>query len=282
MAIMQRSFGREIALIEIKAFTVLLSIGALVFTAVAFLEVGTGVSDGSCNVAVLPIEGEIWPFYGMSYTPLIVTPEMIETSMNAIEDDGTIQAVLLEINSPGGLPVASERIANRLRNSPLPTVGLIGDIGASGGYMIAAATDHLIASRMSIVGSIGVTMSYVEQSKQNEEDGLTYVELNSGKFKDSGSPDKPLSEEERDLFQRDLDDLYETFINMISNFRNLPLEEVRILADGSTLNGERARDAGLVDEVGGRHEAKFALAKILNLEIEEIIFCEYTAPFLPF
>lgn len=279
---MQRSFGSDVALIIIKASVVLLSIGALVIITVAFFEVGTGVSDGTCNVAVLPVEGEIWPFYGMSYTPLIVTPEMVETSMDAIEDDETIKAVLVEINSPGGLPVASERIASRLRNSPLPTVGLIGDIGASGGYMIAAATDYLIASPMSIVGSIGVTMSYVEQSKQNEEDGLTYVELNTGKFKDSGSPDKPLSDEERELFQRDLDDLYETFIQMVSDYRTIPLEKVRELADGSTLNGVRAKEAGLTDEVGGRLEAKVALAKILNLETDEVVFCEYTSPLLPF
>lgn len=279
---MQRSFGGDVALIIIKAVVVLVSIGALIVTTVAFFEVGTGVSDGTCNVAVLPVEGEIWPFYGMSYTPLIVTPEMVETSMQAIEDDDSIKAVLVEINSPGGLPVASERIANRLRNSPLPTVGLIGDIGASGGYMIAAATDYLIASPMSIVGSIGVTMSYVEQSKQNEEDGLTYVELNSGKFKDSGSPDKPLSDEERELFERDLNDLYETFIKMVSDYRSIPLEKVRELADGSTLNGERAKEAGLTDEVGGRAEAKNALAKILNLEPDEVVFCEYTSPLLPF
>ena len=279
---MNRSFGRDVALIIIKALVVIISIVALIIITVAFFEVGTGVSDGTCNVAVLPVEGEIWPFYGMSYAPLIVTPEMVETSMDAIEEDDTIKAVLVEVNSPGGLPVASERIAGRLRNSPLPTVGLIGDIGASGGYMIAAATDYLIASPMSTVGSIGVTMSYIEQSKKNEEDGLTYVELNTGKFKDSGSPDKPLSGEERELFQRDLDDLYETFIKMVSNYRSIPLEKVRELADGSTLNGERAKEAGLVDEVGGRNEAKAALAKILNLEADNVVFCEYTSPLLTF
>lgn len=279
---MQRTFGHDVALVIVKAIVVIFSIIALIALSIALIEVETGISDGTCNVAVLPVEGEIWPFYGMSYTPLIVTPEMVETSMDTIEEDDTIEAVLVEINSPGGLPVASERIAQRLSNSPLPTVGLIGDIGASGGYMVAAATNHLIASPMSIVGSIGVTMSYVENSEQNEEDGLTYVELNTGKFKDSGSPDKPLSEEERELFQRDLDDLYETFIKMVSEYRDIPLDKVRELADGSTVNGTRAKDLGLVDTVGGRAEAKFALAKILNKEPDDIIFCEYTSPLLPF
>lgn len=279
---MQRSFGRDVVLIIIKALVVIFSIITLVALSITLIAVETGISDGTCNVAVLPIEGEIWPFYAMSYTPLIVTPEMIERSMDTIEEDKTIEAVLVEINSPGGLPVASQRIAQRLRNSPLPSVGMIGDIGASGGYMIAAATDHLIASPMSIVGSIGVTMSYVEQSKQNEEDGLTYVELNTGKFKDSGSPDKPLSDEERELFQRDLDDLYETFVKMVSEYRGLPIDKVRELSDGSSVNGTRAKELGLVDATGGRAEAKIALAKILNKEPGDIIFCEYTQPLLPF
>jgi protease-4 len=148
--------------------------------------------------------------------------------------------------------------------------------------MIAAASDYLIASPMSMVGSIGVTMSYLEYSKQNEEDGVEYVELNTGKFKNSGSPDKPLTDEERELFQRDLDEIHTEFVNMVAKYRNLPEERVRELADGSTLNGVRARDAGLVDEVGGRAEAKNALASLLQKDLKDIVFCEYESPLLPF
>ena len=240
------------------------------------------MSDGVCNVAVLPIEGEIWPFYGYADIPLITTPSAVEAFMDTVESDVNIEAVLVEINSPGGLPVASQRIAERLRSSTVPSVGMIGDIGASGGYMVAAATDHLIASPMSNVGSIGVTMSYLEYSKQNETDGITYVELNSGKFKNSGSSDKPLSEEERELFQRDLDMLHKEFIEMISRYRELPVERVAELADGSTMTGVQAHKVGLVDENGARAEAKSALATILGKDISEVVFCEYKNDLLPF
>jgi protease-4 len=279
---MQKTFGREVALIFIKAVVVVLTIVLIIASLVTLLETDLGVSDGACNVAVLPVEGEIWPFYGYSGIPLIITPNTVESFMDTAESDTSIEAVLIEINSPGGLPVASERIAQRLRNSTLPVVGMIGDIGASGGYMVAAATDHLIASPMSNVGSIGVTMSYLEYSKQNEDDGVTYVELNTGKFKNSGSPDKAITDEERELFQRDLDMLHKEFINMVALYRELPVEKVNELADGSTMTGTRALEMGLIDEIGGRAEAKAALATILGKDAAEITFCEYETSLLPF
>lgn len=282
MCDMQRSFGRDIALIIFKAIVVVFTILAIIIAITFFYETDLGISDGVCNIAVLPVEGEIWPYYGLTDAPLIVTPEAVETFLTTAEDDTSIDAVLIEVNSPGGTPVAAERIAQRLRSSSKPVVGMIGDIGASGGYMIAAATDYLIASPMSMVGSIGVTMSYLEYSQQNEDDGIEYVELNTGKFKNSGSPDKPLTDEERALFQRDLDEIHTEFVNIVASYRNLSVEKVRELADGSTLNGVRARDAGLIDEVGGRAEAKLALATILEKEPGDIVFCEYESPLLPF
>jgi protease IV len=280
--IMHRSFGREVALILFKAFVVIASIVAIIVALTALYETELSISDGTCNVAVIPIEGEIWPFYALSYVPGVITPEMVETSMRQAEEDTAIEAVLVEINSPGGLPVASERIAERLRSSTLPVVGMIGDMGASGGYMIAAAADHLIASPMSMVGSIGVTMSYLEYSQQNEDSGIEYVELNSGEFKNAGDPNKPLTEEEREVFQRDLDDLHNEFVTLVSRYRDIPKEKVAELADGSTMNGNRALEVGLVDGLGARKEAREALATILAKDISEIIFCEYESSLIPF
>ncbi len=278
---MNRTFGREVALIVTKAIVVVAAIVGSFFLLVALFDGGLGISDGTCNVAVMPIEGEIWPFYGLSNVPMVITPDVVEDFIATAEEDENIEAILFEINSPGGLPAASERIAQSIRNNSLPSVGMIGDIGASGGYMIAAATDHLIASPFSIVGSIGVNASYVENSKQNEEDGLEYVQLIAGKYKDSGDPNKPLTDEERALIQRDLDDVHKRFIEMVAEYRGLPTEKVTELADGSTITGMRAKEAGLVDAVGGRNEAKKAFASILALDESDIHFCEYEAPILP-
>jgi protease-4 len=284
--LMQQSYGRELASVITKsAFTVITFLIIITLT-ISVLTVQFDdqayISDGSCNIAVLPIEGIILPYTGFEEFDLITTPELVHAFMDAAEEDENIDAVLVEINTPGGTPVASHRIAERLNVSSLPVVGLIGDIGASGGYMVSAATDFLIASAMSDVGGIGVNMSYVEQSKQNEEEGLTYVQLITGEFKDIGSPDRPITQEERDILQRDLDIIHNEFIDIISDYRELPRDQVVALADGASRPGARAIEFDLVDALGDRPEATAALAGFTDKDMTDIEFCEYDRGFLLF
>lgn len=266
----------------LRAVVVVVTIFLVVMGISAFYNVSTEISDGSCNIAVYPLEGAILPFTGIAGYDLVTTPEGLEAFMNAAEQEPTIEGVLVEINSPGGTPVASERIAERLRTSTLPVVGLAGDMAASGAYMVAAATDYLVASPMSEVGSIGVNMSYVEESQKNEDDGLTYVQLTTGKFKDAGSPERPITDEERELFMKDLEIVHNYFVDLVSKYRGLPREDVVALADGATMTGVRALDAHLVDSLGGREVAANAFATMLGKDIADIHFCEYKPDLLPF
>lgn len=283
---MQPSLSREIVSAVIKALvsiTVIVTSLMLSIVLIAGLaDIAPGVSDGSCNIAVLPIEGTILPFTGIADFDLITTPDYVERFLASAEADKSIKGVLLEINSPGGTPVASERIADRIGVSTLPVVGLIGDLGASGGYMVAAASDFLIASAMSDVGSIGVNMSYVEESKKNEEDGLTYVQLMTGEYKDIGSPNRPITDDERALLQADLEVVHNEFIDIIAKYRELPREDVAALANGASMPGRRAVEADLIDAIGGRREAQAALAGFIDLPIDEIVFCEFENSLLPF
>lgn len=273
---MEISFGREVASVVLKAFVVLLTFTFLIFISNFWYTEKVSVSDGICNIAVLPIEGVILPFVGYDEYELVTTPSVVRSFMDNIKDDPAIKGVLFEINSPGGAPVASEQISDIISESSVPSISLIGDIAASGGYMIAASADYVLASAMSDVGSIGVTMSYVENSKQNDEDGLTFVELNSGKFKDAGNPNKPLSEEERALFESDLAVIHDIFVQRVAELRNKTFGEISALADGSSMPGTRALEVGLIDGLGGRNMAKQLLAEQLSMTAEEVIFCEYT------
>ena len=279
---MQKSFLRELAGVLMRASVVVLTIIVVIVSISALYQVESSISDGSCNIAVLPVEGVILPYYGLGNYELVVTPEMIDDFMTAAEEEAAIEAVLIEVNSPGGTPVASQRIAERLKDSPLPVVGMIGDIGASGGYMVAAATDALIASPMSNVGSIGVNMSYTEESEKNEEEGITYVQLTAGEFKDAGTPNRPITEEERERFQADLDLVHEEFIKIVSEYRNMSVAAVEAVADGATMPGARALEVGLVDYTGGRAEAREVLASIMGTDRDGVVFCEYDSGFLPF
>ncbi len=270
-----RTFGREVAGILLKAFVMILSL-IFVFAFIDSWYKNKSISEGNCNIAVLPIEGVILPFYGYDDYPLVVTPGSVRDFINRAEDDKNIKGLLFEINSSGGTPVASEQISYYISNSSLPTIGLIGDIGASGAYLVAASTDTIIASAMSDVGSIGVTMSYLENTVKNEEEGVSFVELTSGKFKEAGNPNRELSEEERVLFESDLKIVHDEFVRQIAERRNKSVEEIQTLADGSSMPGIIALEKGLIDQIGNRSSVKKTFSAQLGLSLDEIVFCEYS------
>jgi protease-4 len=110
-------------------------------------------------------------------------------------------------------------------------------------------------------------MSYLDYTKYNEKEGLTYNQLSTGKFKDSGDPDKPLTLEEKKLFERDLNIMFNNFIQAVSENRKLSIDKVKKLADGSTMLGEMALKNGLIDKIGGPIEVRNYLKEKLNEEI---------------
>ncbi len=222
-----------------------------------------------CNVAGINLHGEI-----LTYVPSIdsegdfASAEDILYQLEEAERTEHIKAVILEIDSYGGLPVASEEIANKIKSMQKPVIAMIRSGAASGGYWVASAADRIFASKLSDIGSIGVTMSYLDESKLNDKDGYTWNSLSTGKFKDSGSDQKPLTAEERALFERDIQITFEQFIAEISANRKLSIEKVRALADGSTMMGAMALEQGLIDEIGSLDEIKEYIAKIYAVEPE--------------
>jgi len=237
------------------------------------------ISDGYCNIAVLPIVGDITTFdSSTSETETETYPytnaDDVISLLRQAESDPYIQGVLVRIDSPGGYPVSSEIIANAIKNSQLPSVALIRESGASGGYLVATGADTIIASPFSDVGSIGITMSYVENWRQNESDGLGYVSLSSAPFKDYLDPNKPLTSEERSLVERDLKIWHEQFVKEVSENRNLPLEDVAKLADGSSIPGQLALENNLIDSLGDQQTARQWFADQLGLSKGEVNFCE--------
>lgn len=240
------------------------------------------ISDGSCNIAILPIAGDIIPYPGANKDGTTFEKELPPTSnpddvlvlLRKAEEDPNILGVIVRIDSLGGTPVASELIANALKNLSLPTVALIRESAASGGYLAATGANHIIASPFSDVGSIGITMSYLEDWEKNTKEGLRFISLSSGKFKDYTNPDKPLTADERALLERDLKIYHDQFVKEVSENRNLPIEDVARLADGSSMPGELALQNKLIDALGDQETARAWFAGELGKSSEEIIFCE--------
>ena len=223
-----------------------------------------------CNVVGIAVRGEIGITSDCTDEGCYVTTasdDILEYLKTAREDD-SIQAILIDIDSPGGGPVASEEIANAIKATGKPTVAWVRQYAASGAYWIASAADTIVASPNSDVGSIGVSMSYLDATNANEQDGLTFNSLSTGRYKDTGSPDKPLTDDEKALLERDLYITHENFIAAIAENRGLSLEVVSELADGSTMLGKMALNNGLIDTLGGQEEAYGILRDAIGEEPE--------------
>jgi protease-4 len=239
-----------------------------------------------CNIAVVPITGEIAPFSEMPpppssgdeeapFTPYPSTSvDAVLSQIRYIQSDPYIQGVLVRIDSPGGTPVASQAITDALRVISLPTAAVIRDMGTSGGYMVATAADRIFASSLSIVGSIGITMSYLDDSEKKAKEGVRFVSLSSGPFKDMLYPGKPLTGEERALLERDLKESHDDFVALVAENRNMNIEDVAVLADGSAMTGRRALEKGLVDALGDQETARQWFATQLGISSSEVVFCE--------
>jgi len=238
----------------------------------------TSVSDSTdCNIAVIPIDSGIatvpdGEFLGMKGNFNTSADDVVDV-LTVAEANEHIDGVMLRIDSGGGTPVASEIIAEAVKNAKKPAVALIRQAGNSGAYLVASAADTIIASPMSDVGSIGVTMSYLANVEGNAKNGKQFIELVAGRFKEVGNPDRSLSDEERSLFQRDLDIVYNQMVEEISINRKMPIDKVKKLADGSSMPGTLALKNGLVDELGGQETARMWFAKKLNIPNEEVEFC---------
>jgi len=227
------------------------------------------------NVALISIHGEIatYSYYTEEeeYSDMVSSEEIVKY-IDVIEDDEYMEVLIVEIDSYGGYPVASEEIMNALKKMKTPVVALIREGAASGAYLIATGADKIYASEMSDIGSIGVSMSYIDYSEQNKEEGLIYQQLSSGKFKDSGDPDKELTKEEKELYMRDVIILHDIFVREVAENRNLDIKKVQELADGSTMLGQAAKDNGLIDEIGDIYDVKEWIREELGIEP---IICNY-------
>lgn len=231
--------------------------------------------DSTCNVFGIELHGELKTYVlsdeldedGYPIEDQASSDDIVY-NINKAESDDNIKAIILEIDSYGGSPVAGEEINQALKNAKKPTVAVIRGAGVSGAYLAAVGANIVFASKYSDVGGIGVTMSYLSQSNQNQIKGLTYNQLSAGKFKDTGDPDKELTPEEKELLMRDVNIMHQDFIKNVAEDRKLDIKKVQSLADGSTMLGQMALENGLVDRIGGLIDAKNYLKEKIGYDID--------------
>lgn len=168
-----------------------------------------------------------------------------------------VKAVVLRVNSPGGATTGGEALYEELRKlaAKKPMVTTIDGIGASAGYMVAIASDHIVARRSAITGSIGVIMQWGNVSRLLDTVGIKYEEVKSSPLKAEPQPFKPLSPEARAVLEAMIRDSYDWFVGIVAERRKFDDETARKLADGRVYTGQQALAARLVDAIGGEDVA---------------------------
>lgn len=254
--------NKNIIKIVVVVFVVLSAIAFWIYAVYNFTK-RSNITDKNCsingNIATININGEIVA-YSLKATDGSapqdeVSADSVVACINKTAKDNQVKGLILRIDSGGGSPEASEEIANAVKGLNKPSVAVIREAANSGAYLIASATNRIFASEFSTMGSIGVTNSYLDNSQKDIQDGLTFNQLSAGQFKDTQNPDKPLTEAEKTLIMRDVNIMYQGFIQKVADNRKLSVDKVKQLADGSTMLGAQAKADGLIDEIGDINSA---------------------------
>ena len=200
--------------------------------------------------------------------------ERISRAVRKARRDSTIKAIVLRVNSGGGGALASEIIYREvlLASQTKPLVASIGDVAASGGYMILAPADTVLASPNSITGSIGVfAMLPNVQSFFNNKLGINVDVAKTNRHADLGTPFRPLSPDERDIIYSMVDRTYESFLTGVSAGRDMPKEEVNAIGGGRVWSGTDALGNGLIDMYGGLDDAIKVAGEMAGLDKYRVI-----------
>ena len=220
------------------------------------------------SIAVINIDG------------VIVESDKIVKALDAFNKDVNIKAIILRINSPGGSVAPSQEIYEKVyqlkRDKKKPIVTSVSNIAASGGYYIAIGSDIIVTNPGSIVGSIGVIMSYPIAKNLLNNLGIDFNTYKSGEYKDSGSPYRYNTESDDKYFNEVIDDLHSQFMLEVSRQRNISLGQLKEYAQGQIFTGNQALEIGLVDRIGTFEDALNISKNLANISGDtDLVYPEY-------
>lgn len=223
-------------------FILILIISSIVGNGDDSLELGNGPKIG-----VVEINGGIFG------------SERIVSQLDEFSRREDIEAIIVRINSPGGSVAASQEIYEKIRKireeGNKPIIASMGTVAASGGVYVAMGAELIMANSGTTTGSIGVIIDYPVAVGLMEKLGIQVEVIKSGPYKDAGSPFRSPTQADRKYFQGIINDMYEQFMEVIANERNLDPDEVRAMATGEVFTGRRAYELGLIDTLGTFEDA---------------------------
>jgi len=236
--------------------------GGIIFLVIVFLLLSFGMSmlkNADGRIALIEINGTIMDSRGTI------------AEIRRYKDDNSIKAIVLRIDSPGGVVAPSQEIYAELNKVNKKVITSMGSVAASGGYYIACASDRIFANPGTITGSIGVIMNFPSIEELSKKIGVGNDVIKSGLYKDSGSTFRKLTPEEKQLFQSMVDDVHEQFVDTVYEGRkhaNLTKEQIKSIADGRAMSGRQALKMKIVDEIGTLDDAIKYAGKISGIKGE--------------
>ncbi|MFB6269983.1 MAG: signal peptide peptidase SppA [Halobacterium sp.] len=241
-------------------------------TGLLVVRVAANVADslfGPYDTAEVRVEGPIARDGGESIpaNPRQIPADAVVDQVERADADSNTEALVVRLNTPGGEVVPSDDIRRAVADFDGLTVAYATDVCASGGYWIASACDRVVARENSLVGSIGVRGSSLNASELADRLGVDYERFVAGEYKDAGTPLRELREDERAYLQGLVDDLYDSFVDVVAEGRDLSAEDVRD-TEARVYVGRDAVERGLVDELGTRDAVEDYLETELGHEVE--------------
>ena len=195
------------------------------------------------------------------------TADEVVERVEAADEDEDVDALLVELNTPGGEVVPSDDIRRAVAEFDGPTVAYATDLCASGGYWIASGCDELWAREGSLVGSIGVVGSRPNAAGLADKLGISYEQFTAGEYKDAGVPLREIEEDEREYLQSLIDGYYEQFVETVSEGRGMDPEAIRE-TEARVYLGPDALEIGLVDELGVEDDVEGRIAEAIDDDVD--------------
>ncbi|EER22009.1 MULTISPECIES: signal peptide peptidase SppA [spotted fever group] len=254
---------------QIKSRLLIWKLAAIILIAIVFLLVGKDFAPKE----VLHINSNEDYIASVLIDEIILEDEKRDKKLKKIIDDSHIKALIVNVNSPGGTVVGSEKIYNILRkiSEKKPVVIVMGTIAASGGYLISLGGDYIVSHNGTITGSIGVILQTAEVTELAQKLGIKFNNFKSGELKAVPNPTEKLTEAVRVAIMENIEDTYNFFLELVSERRNLPIEEVKKLADGRVYSGRQALKLKLVDAIGSEDTALKWLQEVKKINVNLLV-----------
>ncbi|MBI3019565.1 MAG: signal peptide peptidase SppA, partial [Deltaproteobacteria bacterium] len=193
----------------------------------------------------------------MKVEGVIYDSEPVLKALQKFKESNHIKAIIVRIDSPGGVVGASQEIYSELKKMRVSkkVIASLGSLGASGAYYIACGADKIVANPGTLTGSIGVIMEFANLQKLYQWAKMDHTVIKSGRYKDVGSPLRPMNPDEKELLNHLVKNVHQQFKGVVLAERKIAFANVETVTDGRVFTGEEAKQLGLVDQLGNFQDA---------------------------